>query len=40
MNLPFHAVGRWYGEFPQITDDEVCALLEQAWREHQEDLPE
>ena len=30
---PFHGVGRWYQEFPQITDEEVCALLEQARRE-------
>lgn len=31
---PFRAVGLWYREFPQSTDDEVCALLEKAWREH------
>ena len=31
---PFRAVGRWYLDFPQATDDEVCALLEEAWREH------
>ena len=31
---PFHAVGQWYQEFPQATDDEVCALLEEARREH------
>lgn len=31
---PFRAVGLWYREFPQSTDDEVCALLERAWREH------
>jgi predicted phosphoribosyltransferase len=26
----FVAVGRWYVDFPQNTDSEVCALLEQA----------
>jgi len=31
---PFRAVGLWYQEFPQSTDDEVCALLEEARREH------
>ena len=31
---PFRAVGLWYDEFPQSTDDEVCALLEEARREH------
>ena len=31
---PFRAVGLWYQEFPQATDNEVCALLEQARREH------
>ena len=31
---PFRAVGLWYQEFPQATDDEVCALLEEARREH------
>ena len=31
---PFRAVGLWYEEFPQATDDEVCALLEEARREH------
>ena len=31
---PFRAVGLWYHEFPQATDDEVCALLEEARREH------
>ena len=25
---PFHAVGLWYQDFPQMTDDEVRALLE------------
>lgn len=27
---PFLAVGRWYEDFEQTTDDEVCALLAQA----------
>ena len=31
---PFRAVGLWYQEFPQATDEEVCALLEEARREH------
>ncbi len=32
----FNAVGEWYAEFPQTTDEEVCSLLEKAnaalWR--------
>ena len=28
---PFHAVGVWYGDFSETTDDEVRALLERAW---------
>lgn len=31
---PFRAVGLWYREFPQATDDEVHELLEEARREH------
>jgi predicted phosphoribosyltransferase len=31
---PFHAVGLWYRNFPQSTDDEVRQLLEKAQREH------
>jgi predicted phosphoribosyltransferase len=31
---PFRAVGLWYREFPQATDDEVRALLKEAHREH------
>ena len=27
---PFEAVGRWYRNFPQTTDSEVCYLLKQA----------
>jgi predicted phosphoribosyltransferase len=29
---PFHAVGQWYGDFTQTTDDEVNALLARAER--------
>jgi len=28
---PFSAVGRWYREFPQTSDDEVKSLLAHAW---------
>ena len=31
---PFRAVGLWYGDFPQSTDDEVRDLLERAQHEH------
>jgi putative phosphoribosyl transferase len=31
---PFRAVGLWYEDFPQATDDEVHELLEEARREH------
>ncbi|SFC55739.1 Predicted phosphoribosyltransferase [Polaromonas sp. OV174] len=31
---PFRAVGQWYEDFLQVSDEEVCALLQQAWREH------
>ncbi len=34
MPEPFRAVGLWYQNFPQATDDEVHELLEQAQREH------
>jgi predicted phosphoribosyltransferase len=27
---PFYAVGRWYEDFSQTTDDEVHELLERA----------
>ena len=27
---PFHAVGLWYDDFSQISDEEVCTLLERA----------
>jgi putative phosphoribosyl transferase len=32
---PFRAVGLWYRNFPQASDDEVRALLEEAGREHE-----
>jgi putative phosphoribosyl transferase len=28
---PFMAIGRWYGEFSQLTDEEVRGALQQAW---------
>ncbi|MDP2241988.1 MAG: phosphoribosyltransferase [Burkholderiales bacterium] len=28
---PFMAIGRWYHEFPQTSDDEVKDLLQRAW---------
>jgi predicted phosphoribosyltransferase len=31
---PFRAVGLWYRDFPQASDDEVRHLLEEARREH------
>jgi predicted phosphoribosyltransferase len=31
MPEPFHAVGLWYSDFSETTDDEVRALLERAW---------
>jgi len=33
----FSAVGRWYVDFTQTTDDEVCELLNQSAHEHLED---
>lgn len=30
---PFTAIGRWYQDFPQLTDDEVRALLARAWKQ-------
>lgn len=32
---PFRAVGLWYRDFPQASDDEVRELLDEARREHQ-----
>jgi erythromycin esterase-like protein/predicted phosphoribosyltransferase len=34
MPEPFHAVGLWYEKFPQASDEEVRALLDQAHQEH------
>ncbi len=34
MPSPFRAVGLWYRDFPQASDDEVHQLLEEARREH------
>lgn len=34
MPTPFRAVGLWYDDFPQASDDEVRTLLEAARREH------
>ncbi len=36
MPEPFRAVGLWYEDFPQASDDEVRTLLDQAHREHAE----
>jgi predicted phosphoribosyltransferase len=33
MPEPFYAVGQWYEDFSETTDDEVCALLAAAWSE-------
>ncbi|MEO8656208.1 MAG: phosphoribosyltransferase, partial [Ramlibacter sp.] len=34
MPSPFHAVGLWYRDFPQASDEEVHQLLDEAHREH------
>ena len=34
MPEPFRAIGCWYVEFPQLTDDEVRARLGQSWARH------
>jgi len=34
MPEPFHALSLWYDFMPQTSDDEVCTLLQKAWREH------
>lgn len=34
MPQPFRAVGLWYEDFPQASDDEVHELMEEARREH------
>jgi predicted phosphoribosyltransferase len=36
---PFYAVGLWYGDFSQTTDDEVHELLERAAEEYAEPNP-
>lgn len=33
MPHPFNAVGIWYDDFAQVTDEEVCKLLQQAAQE-------
>jgi predicted phosphoribosyltransferase len=33
MPEPFYAVGQWYENFAQTTDEEVIHLLDQAWKE-------
>jgi predicted phosphoribosyltransferase len=33
---PFMAIGQWYDEFGQTTDEEVIALLDRAQREHRQ----
>lgn len=35
MPRPLRAVGLWYRNFPQASDDEVSQLLEEARREHE-----
>jgi predicted phosphoribosyltransferase len=32
MPEPFFGIGQWYEDFSQVTDEEVRALLAQAWR--------
>lgn len=34
MPVPFRAVGLWYRDFPQSTDDEVRGFLERARQDH------
>jgi predicted phosphoribosyltransferase len=31
MPADFHAVGAWYADFAQVTDDEVAEILARAW---------
>jgi putative phosphoribosyl transferase len=33
MPEPFFGISRWYEDFAQVTDEDVRALLEQAWRQ-------
>jgi putative phosphoribosyl transferase len=30
---PFLAIGRWYEDFAQVTDEDVRALLARAWQQ-------
>jgi putative phosphoribosyl transferase len=39
MPHPFNAVGIWYEDFAQVTDEEVCKLLEQAAQEPARSVP-
>ena len=39
MPEPFIAVGAWYADFPQTSDEEVRQLLEQASRDRQRHFP-
>lgn len=39
MPHPFNAVGIWYENFAQVTDEEVCKLLEQAAQEAARNVP-
>lgn len=32
MPPDFSGVGVWYEDFSQLTDDQVCHLLNQAWQ--------
>ncbi len=36
---PFHAVGLWYKQFPQTSDEEVRALLERAEQHYEKKIP-
>ena len=38
MPEPFQAVGLWYDQMTQASDEEVCHLLKLAWGEHAEEL--
>jgi putative phosphoribosyl transferase len=36
---PFYAIGLWYRDFSQVSDDTVRQLLGRAWRDEDEDPP-
>jgi len=38
MPEPFQAVGLWYHNMTQASDEEVCHLLKLAWSEHAQEL--